>query len=272
MTAGSFALALLALSWPAPPAQPADLRNIDRTIVKEPEYAAQPFYALLVFGPEVETRVWLVLDGQLLYVDRNGNGDLTESNERIEPDVSATKKTRGEIVFNIGENAGVRLRLHTRDTLRGEPEESDVARLRPLTDQQRDLLRRYREDHKKNRWESARLMRISSDRSEMQNDVVFCQKPKDAQISHFKGPLTFINRYALAGRDEPLKKGAEEVFAVCIGTPGLATRDFGYYAIFARLTTSEVPADLHPLAEFEFPHQDPGKLPIRVDVLLDRRC
>src|SRR5262249_48598669 len=39
---------------------------------------------LLVFGPEAKTRVWLVLDGETLYVDKNGNGDLTEAGERIE--------------------------------------------------------------------------------------------------------------------------------------------------------------------------------------------
>src|SRR5262249_24604292 len=28
-------------------------------------------------------RVWLVLDGDVLYVDRNGNGDLTEADKRV---------------------------------------------------------------------------------------------------------------------------------------------------------------------------------------------
>jgi hypothetical protein len=41
-----------------------------------------------VFGPEGKDRVWLVLDGDTLYVDRNGNGDLTEYGEKI----TATKK------------------------------------------------------------------------------------------------------------------------------------------------------------------------------------
>src|SRR5262249_19705371 len=37
----------------------------------------------LVFGPEAADRVWLVVDGDTLYVDRNGNGDLTEPGEKI---------------------------------------------------------------------------------------------------------------------------------------------------------------------------------------------
>jgi len=60
------------------PAIAADLTKIDRSIGKEPRYQTKaPKYCLLVFGPEAKYRVWLVLDGNTLYVDRNGKGDLT---------------------------------------------------------------------------------------------------------------------------------------------------------------------------------------------------
>jgi hypothetical protein len=36
-----------------------------------------------VFGPEAKRSVWLVIDGEDLYVDRNGNGDLTEKGKRM---------------------------------------------------------------------------------------------------------------------------------------------------------------------------------------------
>src|SRR5436309_386901 len=62
----------------------ADLTKIDRTIVKEPTYKSKPKYCLLVFGPQAKTRIWLVLDGNILYVDRNGNGDLTEKGEALQ--------------------------------------------------------------------------------------------------------------------------------------------------------------------------------------------
>jgi hypothetical protein len=62
----------------------ADLTNVDRTIAKEPTYhTSSPRYCMLVFGPEAKTRAWLVLDGDILYLDRNGNGDLTEDGERL---------------------------------------------------------------------------------------------------------------------------------------------------------------------------------------------
>jgi hypothetical protein len=53
-----------------------DLTTIDRSIRKGPAYQSKaPQYCLLAFGPQARTRVWLVLDGDALYLDRNGNGD-----------------------------------------------------------------------------------------------------------------------------------------------------------------------------------------------------
>ena len=77
---------LVSLSLNAAP----DLSKIDRTIVQEPVYKAPPGYCLLVFGPHAETRVWLIEDGETLYVDRNANGDLTEAGEALQP----TKKQK----------------------------------------------------------------------------------------------------------------------------------------------------------------------------------
>src|SRR5262249_25251029 len=72
-------LALLSASAVA-----ADLAKIDRSIVKEPTYQSKyPKYCPLVIGPEANTRAWLVLDGDSLYLDRNGNGDFTEPGEQL---------------------------------------------------------------------------------------------------------------------------------------------------------------------------------------------
>src|SRR5262245_14914174 len=61
-----------------------DLTRIDRSLRKEPAYQSKtPQYCLLVFGPQAKVRVWLVLDGDALYLDRNGNGDLTDPGERL---------------------------------------------------------------------------------------------------------------------------------------------------------------------------------------------
>jgi hypothetical protein len=75
--------ALLAAGAPSVFAQGADLTKIERTIAKEPAYKSKPKYCLLVFGPEAKFRVWLVIDGNAFYIDRNGNGDLTEPGEQV---------------------------------------------------------------------------------------------------------------------------------------------------------------------------------------------
>src|SRR5947207_1342564 len=65
------------------PLSAADLSQVERSLVKAPVYKSKPRYCLLAFGPEAKMRVWLVQDGDTLYVDRNGNGDLTEGGEKI---------------------------------------------------------------------------------------------------------------------------------------------------------------------------------------------
>ncbi|MCA9315225.1 MAG: hypothetical protein KDB73_07020 [Planctomycetes bacterium] len=60
------------------------VQDIDRTIRVEPSYSAPTqYYALLLLGPERQTRVWFVVDGDDLYVDRNGDGDLGGEDERF---------------------------------------------------------------------------------------------------------------------------------------------------------------------------------------------
>ncbi len=70
----------------------AVLQSVDRHIAKEPRYvASRPLYGLLVLGPAAGHRVWMVLDHSkpeaeiydVIYVDLNGNGDLTEPTERV---------------------------------------------------------------------------------------------------------------------------------------------------------------------------------------------
>ena len=69
----------------SPPQAVPELSKVDRTIVKEPSKLSQPRYCLMVFGPRAEVRIWMIKDGERLYVDRNANGDLTEPDESFSP-------------------------------------------------------------------------------------------------------------------------------------------------------------------------------------------
>jgi hypothetical protein len=102
--------ALLAVSTmtfaSAQAADAPDLSKIIRRITREPAHTAkQALYALYVFGPQAETRVWAMLDKSkpdapnydVLYFDRNADGDLTAADERIEGKVDGETTT-----FDIG--------------------------------------------------------------------------------------------------------------------------------------------------------------------------
>jgi hypothetical protein len=67
-------------------------KNHDRAIAKQPTYTSKaPLYVLLTFGPNADKSVWLVLDKSkrdavtydVLYVDRNADGDLTATANRL---------------------------------------------------------------------------------------------------------------------------------------------------------------------------------------------
>src|SRR5262249_49972156 len=83
MNCSWFRQALLGSVLLAVPASAADLAKIDRKLVKEPAYRSKPMYCLLVFGAEAKTRAWLVLDGDILYIDRHADGDLTHPDDRL---------------------------------------------------------------------------------------------------------------------------------------------------------------------------------------------
>jgi hypothetical protein len=68
----------------AAPALGLDYAKVARTLTREPAYKSKATkYALLLFGPQAKVRVWLVLDGDTVYLDRNGDGDLTDKEERF---------------------------------------------------------------------------------------------------------------------------------------------------------------------------------------------
>lgn len=63
-----------------------DLDRLERKIQREPAYrSGRPLYAMLAFGQHAQTRLWLVQDGEDLYVDLDADGDLTDPGEHLQP-------------------------------------------------------------------------------------------------------------------------------------------------------------------------------------------
>src|SRR5262249_52932496 len=147
------------------PAMAADLSRIDRTIAKEPKYQSKPKYCLLVFGLDAKTKVWLVLDGDVLYVNRNGNGDLTGEDKKVR-----RGKAHGEAPGNFacGDIVKADGKTMGRDLwVSGSPEEGDM-------------------------WITVNLDGKYSQSAGYDNHgfLKFADSPAQAPLVHFDGPLT----------------------------------------------------------------------------------
>jgi hypothetical protein len=90
-------------------AQPPDLSKIDRHLKRQPAYVAkEPLYGLYVFGPAAKTHAWAVLDKSaadndqydVLYFDRDADGDLTEHGERVVGEIGTRER---DVKFSIGD-------------------------------------------------------------------------------------------------------------------------------------------------------------------------
>ena len=208
----------------------ADLTKVDRSIKKEPAYQTKsPKYCLLVFGPEAKTRVWLVLDGDTLYIDRNGNGDLTEEGERVPK--QGDKFLAGDITEADGLTKHTNLVVETDSVsilLRGKCEQGTADRV-------------YRSEQPK---------------------LQFADRPQNAPVVHFNGPLTLV-----LSSPTTIKKDIDRIrFDVYLGTHGQGQGTFAFVRETSNEDFPKVlhlPKDVFPVVEIEFPNVTPGEKPIK---------
>jgi hypothetical protein len=234
---GGWVIAALGLLACSGLAAAADLSKMDRTIGKQPAYQNKPGYCLLVFGPEASTRVWLVKDGDVLYLDRNGNGDLTEAGKRL--------------AGNAGESAG---------TI------TDSTRKKKYKVQGCNLTKIGGGKDGKEQKEYCYIA-IDIDGAFRQYTVAgFADRPQDAPVVHFDGPLTF----GVADPNTTLKPGDKPSdLRVYILTRGHGEQDGSTVAVNHGLG---IPEDVHPVVEIEFPSKEPGGKPITAKYTLKQRC
>jgi hypothetical protein len=241
----------LGLLAAATPAMSADLSKIDRTIRKQPEYKGKPKYALLVFGPEAKTRVWVVLDGQTLYVDRNGDGDLTGKDERFTLDYPNR---------NLDGHGSLRdCNIELRD-----PDK----KTRYLI----NAIGIFREGNKPN---AERVLDVNV---EIKDPGVsykqYCgalmgDSPDKASIAHYHGPLMIEPRrisWKLIPELSRLPTGdpAGDVSAVV----GTMDAERGCWVV---VRSEDLPKDLHPIVEVEYCSCTTGE-PIKQRYRLEQRC
>jgi hypothetical protein len=255
-----FLLASLCLtSFGAGFVRAVDLDKIDRPLAKEPAYQSKaPKYAFLAFGPEERTRIWLVLDGTTLYVDRNGNGDLTEAGEEVVGKKGDAIFADEVYTFAIGElrDGG---RRHLNATL-------TVSETKAMPDRGAggtEFSIRMDVDMPGYRGfgEGGRVMQMAGP-SDLNGNLEFADRPQDAPVLHFGGPRTI----ALSGRPTFRVNREMELYLV-LGTPGRGKGTFVYYAY-----EGLIPPNVYPQLEVAFPAQKPGESAVKVNYQLKGRC
>jgi hypothetical protein len=248
----------------------ADLTKIDRTIGKLPAWQTDTQkYALLVFGPEARSRVWLVIDGPTLYVDRNGNGDLTEPNERIAGQVSDENLYFGVPDLTEGELTHTKLQL---GVVKLAPFKKSVVESADMPGLD-ELLRR--DPQAQGYWLSLETampgfrgnapdgrvsqVAISFDQPKL---LQFADRPEEAPVLHFRGPWS-IGR----GGQRRISLGRDNDVALRLTTPGLGDGT-SVYTSYEEL----VPDAVHPVLDVTFPASSPGAEPVSVRYTLTERC
>jgi hypothetical protein len=258
-------LALCPVAGLAQSVASTDLWKIDRSLRKEPAYKNTPKYCLLVFGPKADFRVWLVQDGDLLYVDRNGNGDLTEPGEQVKVkdpaavvrqftagSVSDGKLTHTELMvsrFRTNE----RSILDAREWKRVNSQKDGpwvwsvgVQAERPAGDE-RKLPRRIG-------------YIINGDQ---EGQLLFADRPDKAPIVHLNGPWT-LGLQDYRGR---LTAGRKSELQIGVGTPGVGPGTFAFV-----LYKDTIPETAWPRADIVFPGRRKGDEPIKRSYTLKERC
>jgi hypothetical protein len=230
-------LAYVAVCFSSVDGQPVDTGKLDRTIAKEPRYESKsPWYCLLLFGPE-KTMVWLILDGDKLYIDRNGNGDLTEPGECFtRPD--------GDHFFRVPD-------LSLGD---GKRKYSDLRiNWRPTGVASNGKLHLH-------------VIVQVKDHDEYAMVPAKAEAAAEATLIHFDGPLTPFFKIEAFKRQDHFIRGNEHLLGLSLVT--------NYEGVEWVQVSHEkgIPADVHPTVDIEFPAKGADAKSIRVKVPLKGRC
>jgi len=232
------------------PAPAADLSKIDRSISKEPTYQTKaPKYCLLVFGVDANYRVWLVLDGDTLYVDRNGNGDLTEPGKSTKVESPNSDPANFSPITIFGPDGKTEEKLNF--ALYGwfdYRDGKDTPQISPSVSV----------------WWKGRWFGAWGDET---GPCVWGTRPKDAPILHIDGPLQM--GFEIPAESALQWKGAGQFeLSVGVGTKGLGKGAF----VHLSYAKNAIPEDVYPSAVLEFPNKSPGATPVRIQTVLKHRC
>jgi hypothetical protein len=247
-------------------AHAADLANIERKIAREPAYQTKtPKYCLLVFGLDARSRAWLVQDGTTLYVDRNGNGDLTEAGKRVQikqQNDSYRSFEAGDITIDGLTHTGLSV-MQMKASAESVGNDQEWQRIKksgpePWTWWVRITAERSANDPRNLPKKISYV--INGDGAGM---LLFADRPQDAPIIHLGGPFTL----ALQDRKQRLIAGDKTMLQIGVGPEGVGPGTFAFV-----LYPNLIPNDVYPVAAITFPAKSPGQEPLQCKYTLKERC
>lgn len=216
----------------------------------EPKYLSEPYYCRIAIGPSQNKVIVTAadIDDMVVYCDLNGNGDLTEDDEWFELEqTSEFNGTRylSTTVPEIAQGGDIHTDLkikygHTAGVDGGPDKVKAVFSMMlwgwdPVTTDA-DLV-------------TLKLENVKTDLSEV-------------PLLHFNGPLTM----GIYRNVTEMPRGEEMLFYSLVGTAGESG------GTLTAVSNTSITDDAHPKVEFEFPHKESGKPPIRVSAFLMTRC
>ena len=200
----------------------ADLQQqfskIDRQIGKQPKYVAErPLYGLVVFGPKMKSRIWMVLDKSIpsqtqydiVYADLNGNNDLTDEGEQIKTEVGKDGDSRFKMPNFTDPSTGA---THTEFSLRCAAGDDAYQMVSVQWRGQQKFGGGY------------------TDNPEKETYSQFASSPENAPILWLNGdgPFTFQRWYT-----ESLQIGQASDVKLFIGVPGVGQSTFCAFQVHA---------------------------------------
>ena len=207
-------------------------------LVTEPKYDNTPHYAVIAIGENRDNQIWVVVDGEKLFVDFNEDGNLDDPAEVFEADEAFTFDGATFSTYHLGE-------IYTADSIHTEL--TVVAGVGANSVSAKISMRIDGERQSRNSHMSARDMVPESQR---------------APVFHFGGPVSM----GLYEVPQQLTPGKETDFYALVGTPGTGRKTLT--ALEHRDANSEV----HPKAKFVFQNRTDGEPPLTVVCHLTERC
>ena len=248
-----------------------DFSKVPRHLTEEPAYQSKsPQYCLLAFGAKLKHQVWLVRDGNRLFVDRNGDRKLTGIDEKVSE--TPMKARAGTSVFVIGDlivgkarHKNFVLQTTKISTLSKETIKNAAPAVAQLYKQNPKGVYNHLSGE-------IAMPRLKSDTKDgLIRHVVgldssgllqFSDNIKTAPIVHFGGSFhvrLFEHRALSLETDNDVR--------VNVGTPGAGQGTFAMVAY-----ENLIPKNAHPKLEITWPSKRSGSPPIVTKHYLKQRC